>query len=68
MCYLDQKKKTKVRYIVRSNEEGVKVEPEVDPVEDQPQWNYPPTLDDFNLMDLDDVDPSLIEDKLNDNR
>lgn len=31
------------------------------------QWNFPPTLEEFNLMDS-DVDPSMLEDLFQDKR
>ena len=68
---IDQKKKNKVRYLVRSGKSGSedKSEPAVIAANSQEsqKWNFPPILDDFNLMEL-DIDPSVIEDMFVDNR
>lgn len=67
--FLDQNKKNKVRYIVRSGQtdsEDDKIESE-DISNDAEKWDFPPVLEEFNLMDL-DVDPAAIEELFGDER
>ena len=66
----DQKRKSKVRYLVRgAHSEDDKTETENDNLHDDDiqKWNFPPVLEEFNLMDL-DADPSAIEELLADRR
>ena len=57
-----------VRYLVRhGTNDAEEDEVNINEEQEDTQWNFPPILEEFNLMDS-DVDPSMLEDLFQDKR
>ena len=64
----DPQKSNNVRYLVRRGDANNASDNEqIDQIEIQHHWNFPPTLDEFNLMDS-EVDPAELEAMFTDSR
>ena len=56
-----------IRPLSDTTDDAPRQEVEVEDEEEEPQWNFPPTLDDFNLMECDE-DPARLEEMFADKR